>query len=236
MMNEILLAFSLLAIYSTVLFAYRALGKTGLYVWIAIATIAANIEVILLIKAFGLEQTLGNILFASTFLVTDILSENEGQKAAKKAVFAGIFANIVFILISQSWFLYTPSESDWAMKSVREVFTNVPRIMFVGISVYAISQLFDVWLYEKIWKSTRRIFKNDSRGLWIRNNISTMLSQIVNTILFTFGAFYGIEGYDVSTIWTLVFSSYVIYIVTSICDTPAVYVARKIKKASLKTV
>ncbi len=233
MLNEILLIISLVCIYATVLVAYKYLGKSGLYVWTAIATIAANIEVIILIQAFGLEQTLGNILFASTFLVTDILSENEGKKVAQKAVVSGIFANITFILISQSWFFYEPSAHDWASGIMREVFTYVPRIMIVGISVYALSQILDVWLYEKIWSITTSMFKNSQKGLWIRNNISTLCSQGVNTILFTFGAFYGLEGYTTSMIWKLVFSSYLIYLVTSICDTPAVYVARKIKRKSV---
>ncbi len=234
MVNEFLLVFSLVAIYATVLFSYKFLGKTGLYIWTTIATITANIEVIVFIRAFGLEQTLGNILFASTFLVTDILSENEGKETAKKAVFAGIFANIVFVLISQSWFFYMPSASDWALPAMREVFSIIPRLMIVGISVYAISQVLDVWLYEKIWQATQKIFKNSTQGLWIRNNVSTLLSQVVNTILFSFGAFYGLEGYDISTIWSLVFSSYLIYLATSICDTPVVYLARRMRRKSTK--
>ncbi len=48
--------------------------------WTVLATIAANIEVLIMVTAFGMEMTLGNILFASTFLVTDILSELYGKK------------------------------------------------------------------------------------------------------------------------------------------------------------
>ena len=70
-MNEILLIVSLLVIYGCVLLAYRLFGIHGLYCFTAIATISANIEVLILVDAFGMEQTLGNILFASTFLVTD---------------------------------------------------------------------------------------------------------------------------------------------------------------------
>ena len=62
-----------------------------MYCFTAIATITANIEVLIMVDAFGMEQTLGNILFASTFLVTDIISEVDGKKAAQKAVNIGIF-------------------------------------------------------------------------------------------------------------------------------------------------
>lgn len=233
MVNEILLLTSLIFIYATVLLSYKLFGKTGLYIWTSIATITANIEVIILIKAFGLEQTLGNILFASTFLVSDILSENEGVHEARKAVFAGIFANIVFVIISQSWFLYHPSPNDWAIPFMSEVFSNIPRFMIAGITVYAISQILDVWLYDKIWQLTKTYFNNSTKGLWIRNNGSTMISQAVNNILFSFAAFYGIEGYDISVIWNLIISSYIISLVTSLCDTPAVYLAKKMKTTYL---
>ncbi len=102
-MNEILLVLSLLVIYGSVLLVYRLFGKSGLYCFTAIATITANIEVLILVDAFGMEQTLGNILFASTFLVTDIISEVDGKKAAQKAVNIGIFTSVFFIVVSQSW-------------------------------------------------------------------------------------------------------------------------------------
>ena len=84
MRNEILLIASLFVIYGMVLLWYCLFGKKGLYCWTVLATIAANIEVMILVDAFGMEQTLGNILFASTFLTTDILSEIEGKKSANK--------------------------------------------------------------------------------------------------------------------------------------------------------
>ena len=97
-MNEILLVLSLLVIYGSVLLVYRLFGKSGLYCFTAIATITANIEVLIMVDAFGMEQTLGNILFASTFLVTDIISEVDGKKAAQKAVNIGIFTSLFFIV------------------------------------------------------------------------------------------------------------------------------------------
>lgn len=117
MNNEILLALSIIVIYGCVIIMYRFFGVAGLFCWTCIATILANIEVLRVVDAFGIEQTLGNVLFASTFLVTDILSEKEGVKTANKAVSLGIITSIVFIVISQSWLLYTPAESDWREKA-----------------------------------------------------------------------------------------------------------------------
>lgn len=84
MRNEILLVVSLLVIFGGVLVFYKIFGITGLYCWTVLATIAANIEVMLVVDAFGMEQTLGNILFASTFLVTDIISEIAGKRKRTK--------------------------------------------------------------------------------------------------------------------------------------------------------
>ena len=75
MQNELLLILSMIVTYTIVLGLFRLFRNQGLYLWTIVATISANIEVLILINAFGIEMTLGNILFASTFLVTDILSE-----------------------------------------------------------------------------------------------------------------------------------------------------------------
>ena len=226
-MNELLLIVSIVVIFAVVLLAYRFFGKGGLYAMSAIMTTFANIEVIILIKAFGMEQTLGNILFAATFLITDILSECEGKKCANKAVFIGIFSQVFFLLLSQSWLLYKPVvEDDVAVKAIQTVFSNTPRMILASLAVYAVSQVFDVWLYHKWWNFTEKKFGNRRGFLWLRNNGSTLISQIINTLLFTLLAFIG--TYDAKTILSIFGSSYVIFVFTSLLDTPCVYIARKI--------
>lgn len=229
MSNELLLILSLVLIYTCVVLFYRFLGKSGLYCWTVLATIAANIEVLIVVNAFGMEQTLGNILFASTFLATDILSETEGKRAANKAVLIGILTSGVFILISQSWLLYTPNDSDWAFPAIASVFANTPRLMLSSIVVYAVTQIFDVFAYHVIWAKTTKICSDSQKFLWLRNNGSTLVSQFFNTFLYNFAAFWGI--YELKTLLNIALSSYVIFIFTSLLDTPAVYIARKLSPA-----
>ncbi len=228
MHNEILLILSLIITYSVVLVLFAIFQEQGLYLWTVIATIAANIEVLIIVNAFGMEMTLGNILFASTFLVTDILSELYGKKAAQTAVWLGIATSVCFIVISQSWMLYIPNENDFATPSIRTVFSNTPRLMAVGIIVYVIVQLFDVWAYHKWWALTERKFKDRRKFLWLRNNGSTLISQLLNTILFTWGAFLG--THNTQTLISIAFSSYIIFVVTSLADTPFVYLARHLQR------
>lgn len=232
MSNEVLLVFSLILIYSSVILFFRFFGSLGLYCWTVLATVAANIEVTIVVDAFGMEQTLGNILFASTFLVTDILSETMGRKAANKAVLISVATSISFILISQSWMLYNPNESDIAHNAISSVFANTPRLMISSLVVYAVVQFFDVFAYHFIWDKTTKFCKDSKRFLWVRNNLATMTSQLLNSILYTLAAFWGV--YSTGTLVNIVISSMVIFAVTSILDTPAVYIARKIAPKALK--
>lgn len=224
MNNEILLILSIFVIYGMVLLWFYLFGEKGLYSFTVFATITANIEVMLFIKAFGLEQTLGNVLFGSTFLATDILSELYGKGKSKKAVYIGLLTSLCFIILSQSWLLYTPAFEDEIFIGFKAVFSNTPRIMISSLIVYVISQIFDVFIYHKFWEFTTKKTGDKRKGLWIRNNGSTLISQLINSFLFTFFAFYGTQSLNV--LITTFLSSYLIFIITSLADTPILYIAR----------
>lgn len=224
-MNEILLVVSLLVIYGFVLLFYRMFGLSGLYVWSVIATILANIEVLILIDAFGMEQTLGNVMFASSFLVSDIVSELYSKKEAIKTVNIGIMTSVVFICCSQIWLLYTPSVNDTMMESMKQIFSNTPRILITSLLVYVIVQRLDIYLYHKLWDFTTKKCGNERKFLWIRNNFSTLVTQFVNITLFNLGSFVGV--YDTKTLISIIIFGYIVYVVTSLLDTPYVYIARK---------
>lgn len=227
MRNELLLIGSVILIFGTVLVCYKLFSKNGLYAMTAIATVFANIEVLMLIKAFGMGQTLGNVMFASTYLITDILSENESKESAAKAVWIGVFTSVVMLLFTQYWLLYVPADSDWVNEHIRAIFSTTPRMLCASFVGYVVSQRFDVWLYHRLWDMTTAKTGDSRRFLWLRNNCATLVSQIINTVLFTLVAFGG--WYDAKTLISVMLSSYVVYIFTSLLDTPAVYIARKMK-------
>lgn len=231
MKNELLLVGSIILIYGAVLLAYRIFGKSGLYVMTAISTLLANIEVLILIDGFGMQQTLGNVMFASTYLITDILSENESKKSAAKAVWLGVFTSVIMLLFTQYLLLYTPASSDWASGHLKAIFSTTPRMLLASFLGYVISQRFDVWLYHKIWDFTSNKTGDKKRFLWLRNNAATLISQIINTIIFSVTAFAG--WYSGKTLFSIILSSYVIFIFTSLLDTPAVYIARFMKNKNM---
>lgn len=227
-MNELILTVSLLVLFTATVFIYKFLGKTGIFAFSVVVTIMANIEVLLLVRAFGMEQTLGNVLFASTFLMTDILSEMEGKKTANRAVYLGMLAAVSMVVISQSWFLYTPADGDWARPHIEAIFSTTPRLLFASLLGYIVSQKLDVFLYHKIWAFTEKRSGDKNRFLWVRNNGATLTAQIVNTLIFNLVAFYGM--YPTKTLVSIIISSYLIYVVTSLLDTPFLYLARKLTK------
>lgn len=225
-MNELLFTITLLVSFGGTIIFLRIFGKGGLFAWIGIATVFANIEVTMVVRAFGMEQTLGNTLFAATFLATDILSEVYGKKSAAKGVLAGILTSLAFILLSFMWVHYSPAESDWASGFVRGLFSNTPRMLLASLVAYIVSESIDVSLYHAWWRLTQRKTGSRTKMLWLRNNFSTLISQFVNIVLFNFGAFLGI--YALKELIAITLSCYVIYIATSLLDTPFVYLARKI--------
>lgn len=223
MRNELLLVATLIFEYAGVVLAFNFFGRKGLFAWIALATVLANIEVMVLVEAFGIEMTLGNILFASIFLATDILSENFGKREAKQGVAIGIVSSILFVIVSTSWLFYLPSANDVNSPALHEIFTKTPRIVFASVIVYIIVQYLDVFIYHKVWEKTA-IRLGGNRGLWIRNNVATISSQIINAILYNIFAFGGV--YSANTLVAIIISNVIIYLITSVADTPFLYMAR----------
>ena len=227
-MNEILFLISIVFYLSGVLFAYKIFGKTGLYIWTAISAILANIEALKMVDMFGLSVTLGNALYASNFVVTDILSENYDKESANKAVNIGLFVTIIWVLATQLILKFEPNLIDFINGSLNEVFGFMPRIAIASIFTYAVAQKIDVVLYHKVWEKTNKIFKNSNKGLWLRNNISTLTSQFLDTLVFTLIAFVGTMSFK--ELMSLVFTTYILKAIVGILDTPIIYLAKKMEK------
>ena len=126
------------------------------------------------------------------------------------------------------WVRYIPAEGDWASEFVRGLFSNTPRMLLSSLIAYVISEFVDVSLYHAWWNLTEKKTGSHTKMLWFRNNFSTLISQFVNIVLFNFGAFLGI--YTFKELLSITASCYVIYVATSLLDTPFVYIARKIVK------
>lgn len=228
-MNELVLIFQVLLFFGGLVGMYRWLGFKGVMAWSILATVAANIECLIQINAFGLSMTGGNILFASTFLATDIISEMYGKKKANMMVNISIVTSVLFVIVSQTWLFFAPNDVDFAFPHVQGIFSSVPRIMIASLLTYAIVQKTDIWLYHLIWQITDKLSHDKKKFLWLRNTGATMISQFFNAILFNFGAFYLMTpGYTMGYCWKISMATFVVYIATTILDTPFIYMACRI--------
>ncbi|HAE37942.1 MAG TPA: hypothetical protein DCG57_04785 [Candidatus Riflebacteria bacterium] len=217
MSNNTVWLILLLLNYSLLAIAFKYFRKYGLFAWITLASILANIQVIKTIELFGFVTTLGNIMYGTSFLATDILCECHGKEEAQKGVKIGIFSIIATTLIMQVCLWFAPHASDTSSAALDAIFSLLPRIAFASITAYLISQNFDVWFYSYLKERY-------PQQLWLRNNLSTMTSQLIDNTIFTLLAFWGVFPTDV--IWQIFATTYVMKWLVALFDTPVIYWAK----------
>ncbi|MBO4477480.1 MAG: queuosine precursor transporter [Lachnospiraceae bacterium] len=222
MPNELIFILTVLVYLGSVLGLYKVFGKNGLYAFAVFSTLLGNIAVCKNIDLFGFSTTAGNVLYAATFLVTDILSEKYGKKHATKAVAYSFTIMLLWLLGTQLILWFTPNENDYINESLKVVFGLVPRITIASLIGYICSQNLDVFLYHFIWKKTG----GSKKKLWLRNNGSTLTSQLIDTVIFTTLAFWGV--YPTNVFFSILITTYVFKAVVALADTPFMYLARKI--------
>ena len=220
-MNNILLVVSIIGVFSIMLIVKKFLSKEGLIGYMGIASILANLMLLKSVDILGISATLGNVLFASNFLATDILTENYGYKEAKKGVRFAIFSVLFFMIVTQVALLYVPNGNDFVQESFKLLFGFVPRISIASVSMFALSNFVDIRLYEWL-----RI-KSNGKKMWLRNNLCTIITNGGENFLFYLIAFAGTMS--ISTTLMMALSATIIEIIIAISDTPFLYLSKKIK-------
>ena len=220
MPNELIFIITVLLYLGSVLVLYKLFGRNGLYAFAVFSTLLGNIAVCKCVDIFGLSTTAGNVLYASTFLVTDILSEKYGKKEAARAVAYSFSTMILWLIGTQLILLFTPNANDYINESLKVVFGLVPRVTLGSLAGYACSQLIDVTLYHFIWNKTG----GGRSKLWLRNNGSTLISQAIDTVIFTFIAFWG--TYPNNVFFSILITTYLFKAIVALLDTPFIYLAR----------
>lgn len=221
--NNIFWFFFAIVNFSLIMLAYKLFGKVGLFTWIAIGTFVANIQVIKFVDLFGFRAaTLGNIMYGTIFLATDVLSEKYGKKEAQKSVYLGFFILVSMTLVMQLALRFKPSADDFMQEHLESIFDFVPRIVLGSLIAYITSQLFDIYLFDKIKSKLP-----SDKHLWVRNNVATIVSQFLDSIIFVVVAFIGTVTKDV--LLSIVLSTFVIKVIVALLDTPFLYLMKKFK-------
>lgn len=218
-MNIFLGIISIILCFLTVVFVEKAFKKEGLFNWISLATVIANIIVCKTINIFGITSSLGNVMFASNFLATDILTEKYGSKEAKKALNCGLVSTIIFLVATQMSLLFIPDATDVAHESMKTLFQLNLRTSIASLGMFYLSNRLDIFLYDKL----KDKYPNK---LWVRNNVATIISNCLENYLFATLAFIGI--YDFQTIISIATTGSIIEIIIAILDTPFIYLSKKL--------
>lgn len=220
-MNELIIIGEIIVVFSILMICKKLFGKVGVMAWVSLATVLANIITAKNVNVFGLSIAIGTVMFASTFLATDILAECYSPEDAKKAIRIGLFSNVILIVSTQIALLYAPSEFDYANDAMKTLFSLNLRISIASAAMYYIANMADIYVFGKIKQKT------NGGMLWLRNNVATILCNCLENFGFIGLAFAGI--YDFQTIMTIALSTSIIEALVAMCDTPFLYLARKIR-------
>lgn len=166
----------------------------------------------------------GVVAYAATFAITDIISEVYGKKAATLVVFVGFITQLLIPLYSLTAMILpiAPFQEEYA-GLFNKVFSVAPNIVIASIVAYLISRNHDIWAFHW-WKKLTQ-----GKYLWLRNNASTIVSQLIDTVIFitlAFGVIPSIIG-EIFVPWSLIpymiLGQYIVKVIIALLDTPIVY-------------
>ena len=171
-------------------------------------------------EVFGIrlfELSVGILPYPLTFLITDLISEIYGKKAANRVVTAGIFSSFFsmgILLLAD----YVPAIENSPVDDVtfEKVFSLSPLAVLASMIAYLIAQFVDIRIYH-FWKKLTK-----GRLLWLRNNFSTFASQFLDTFsVIMLLSIFGILPWDL--FFGLVLSGFIFKIIVAALDTPLLY-------------
>lgn len=208
------------------LLLYRLYGKQGLYAVIVLNIMLSNLQGPKLTTVFGMQTSLGMIIYSGIYFATDILSERYGKREANRAVMIGFYTSIILIAMTSISLLFLPTQdpdkkefAESIHGAISTLFGFTPRFVFGSLFAYLISQRLDVFTFHYLKEKT------NGRMLWLRNNVSTMTSQLVDTAIYSTVVWVGL--FDFKTAVELALAKYVFKVVIAAIDTPFIYWAVK---------
>jgi len=207
-----------------ILLLMRLYGVTGLFCYVIMAYLATNIQVLYLAEYSFLTQplALGTILFATTFLVSDIITEHYGSTQARKVIGLSFITQIAFTGLMILTLAHPIGDNIAVSRAIEVIFLPAPRLLFASLISFAISQLLDIWLFQRISKQTNK------KHLWFRTFFSTSISALVDNFIFSFLAWVVLAPNPVNfttLIFTYVMGGYAARVIFAAISTPVIYLS-----------
>ena len=206
---------------------YRFFGKYGLYTAVVLGIVLGNLQggKVSELELFGYSFTasMGAILYSGIYFATDVLNEKYGREEANRAVLLGFVANIAVMITLLISIQFKPSNITGSALEVHNAISTLagysPIFVIGSLTAYLISQTFDVWFFHKI-----KSYTGESK-LWLRNNLSTITSQLLDTMIYQFT--WVLAGMDLKTAFIIALTKYVFKVVIAGIDTIFIYWVRK---------
>ena len=210
------------------LLLYRFFGKYGLYVAVVLGIVLGNLqggkvsELVLFGSTF--KVSMGAILYSGIYFATDVLNEKYGRKEANRAVMLGFVANIAVMITLVLSVQFKPSNITGSALEVHNAISTLayysPTFVIGSLTAYLISQTFDVWFFHKI-----KSYTGESK-LWLRNNLSTITSQLLDTMIYQV-TWVVATGMEWKTGFMLAATKYVFKVLIALVDTIFIYWVKK---------
>lgn len=228
--QTLLWLFTITADLGFALILFRLFGKQGLYAVVVLGILLANLQgpklTLIWLPLLGEVQTsMGVILYSGIYFATDLLNERYGRREANRAVQIGFMASIIIVVMISISLVFQPSTraetaefSDNIHSAFDTLFNFTPRFVFGSLLAYYISQTFDVWIFHFIREKT------NGKHLWLRNNISTMSSQAIDTLVYSMVVWWGVVEFETAILLGL--AKYVLKVIIALIDTPFIYWGR----------
>ena len=180
---------------------------------------------------FGITTSVGIFMVPLTFLITDMVAEVYGKETAKWFVYTGVITLLITLAYIVFFVWLAPAERFSHNEEYKTVFGLSVRMTIASIVAFVISQTHDILAFE-YWKK-----RTSGKMLWLRNNASTIVSQMLDTIIFMVIAFYHITPkFTFAFIVTLAIPYYLFKVAFAIIDTPFVYAGVKWLKKNTASV
>lgn len=198
----------------------KVLFLLGVYV---LAMCAANLLGSKVTEIVGISVSVGIFALPFTFVVTDVIEDVMGKKVTRLFLFVGI-ACLLLLFALTALSVALPAADRFADQAgaYNSTFKNSLRFIVASIIAFGISQSHDIWAFE-FWKT-----KTKGKWLWLRNNLSTAISQGIDTFIFMFIAFYQLtDKFTAAYVVELALIYWAFKIVFALIDTPLVYAGVK---------
>lgn len=231
---EALLAFGFLTCIIFILIAFRYFGAFGLVCYSVLAVTIANIQVLKLGVFSYIQEpiALGTVVFTTLFTTSDLITEHYGADLARKTIYL-TFLMQIFVMLSMVFVIAHPESGEQisaAHQGLEALFTPSLRLLVASLIAFGISQHIDIGIFSALKK------RHGKHLLWLRGNVSTLISGIFDTVIFSILAWI-ILAPNPLTFTTILIGfigfSQLLRAFISIFSTPLLYISYRLKPYDL---